>query len=297
MYRILSIDGGGMHGYANVVILQRLRKAYPDLIEKVDLIAGTSIGGIIGLGMAAGHDLDVIEENFIKGIPLAFLTNPARLIAFYAGFATKYDNRKFKAFLRSVYGLRTLSELKKKVIIPAYSLDDESSMHRRWRGKFFHNFEGSDSDGHEKVLDVAMATSAVPVFFPSYGKYIDGALVANNPAFSAVAQTQDERCTMNRPALTEISVLSLGTIRDVFIPNHNLEWGYFSWIKPILNIITERDTLVVNYLTNTFLGKRYHRIEPVINGPMDEFEELENIGKIGYNHPIEKTVEWLKEYW
>jgi patatin-like phospholipase/acyl hydrolase len=296
MYRIISLDGGGMHGFATVTLLKRLAERYPSLIENTDLIAGTSIGGIIGLGMALGHSLDLISHNFIRGFPLAFTTNHARLIAFYAGLASKYDNRKFKAFLRTVYGGTKLKDLQKKVLIPTFSIDDESLLHRRWRAKIFHNFEGTDCDGEAKVLDVAMASSAVPVYFPAYEKYIDGALVANNPAFCAVAQTQDKR-NQFRPKLDEVVVLSIGTIRDVFITQRNMSWGYLSWIKSILNILTERDTIIINYLCDNFLADRYHRMEPIINGPMDNFEEIVNIKKIGDAHPIEETVEWLKKYW
>ncbi len=297
MYRIISIDGGGMHGFADVVLLDRLMKRCPHLIEKADLIAGTSIGGIIGLGIASGHCVDKIGENFLKGFPLAFFTNPVRTMAFYAGLTAKYDNRKFKAFLRGVFGHLTLKDLAKKVVVPSFCVDDEASIHRRWRAKIFHNFDGVDSDGDAKVVDVAMATSAVPVFFPSYGKYIDGALVANNPAFCAIAQTQDKRNQGENPKLDDICVLSLGTIRDVYIEQRNVEWGYLNWIKSILNIFTERDTLVVNYLGNNFLGERYHRIEPVINGPMDNFEEISSIASIGEEYPLEKTASWLEEYW
>src|SRR5690606_26698815 len=56
--RILSIDGGGIRGIIPALILSRIqkrlddaevRKPYPELF---DLIAGTSTGGIIALGLA-----------------------------------------------------------------------------------------------------------------------------------------------------------------------------------------------------------------------------------------------------
>lgn len=297
MYKILSLDGGGMHGYAAVIIIRRLLEKYPSLLEDVDLIAGTSIGGILGLGFALGHPIDVIEENFVKGIPLAFSTNMVRMSGFIAGVCPKYDNSKFKRFLAHLYQHKKLKDLKTKVLIPAFCLDNEKETGRRWKAKFFHNFEGVDSDGEAEIVDVAMATSAVPVFFPSYDKYIDGAMIANNPAFAAITQTQDFRNDCPCPSLMDISVLSLGTIRDVFITGRNLDWGYFMWARSLLQMLTERDTLMVNHMCNMFIGERYHRIEPVINGPMDNFEELKEIKKIADNYPIEKTVSWLKEFW
>ena len=297
MYRILSIDGGGMHGYADLMILKRLQEKCPKLLESVDLVAGTSIGGIIGLGFALEHPINTVDENFIRGIPLAFSTNPLRLAGFYAGVCPKYDNRKFKVFLRGVYGPTRFSDLKKKVVIPTFCLDDEAKYHRRWRAKVFHNFAGADCDGDAKLVDVAMATSAVPVFFPTYDKFVDGALIANNPALCAVAQTQDARNEEPRPKTEDIVVLSIGTIRDIYIGQRNMQWGYFMWSRSVFHIITERDTLVTNHMANLLMGERYHRVEPVINGPMDNFDDLELIAQVGRDFPIDDTVTWLEKYW
>lgn len=296
MYKIISIDGGGMHGYADVIILRRIIEKFPNLLDNVDLVAGTSIGGIIGLGVAMGHPIQHIETNFVKGIPLAFNTSPLRLAGFYAGICPKYDNSKFKVFLRGLYGSTKLDDLKKRVVIPTFCLDDEAKHHRRWRAKIFHNFKGTDCDT-DRLVDVAMATSAVPVFFPIYDKYVDGALIANNPALCAVAQTQDPRNIEPRPSMDEVAVLSIGTIRDVYIEQRDAAWGYFMWSRSIFQMITERDTLATNYMASLLLGEKYHRVEPVINGPMDNVEDLPSIAQTGEEFPIDDTVTWLNKYW
>lgn len=286
-----------MHGYADLMILKRIIDKFPTLLQNVDLFAGTSIGGVLGLGFAMGHDINSVEQNFVRGIPLAFNTNPARLLGFYAGVCPKYDNSKFKVFLRSLYGTTKIGELSKKVVIPTFCLDDEAPSHRRWRAKIFHNFDGEDSDKDARLVDLAMATSAAPVFFPTYEKYVDGALIANNPALCAVAQTQDKRNTEPRPNQDDIVVLSIGSIRDIYIEQKTAQWGYFMWSRSVFHMITERDTMVTNYITNFLLGERYHRMEPVINGPMDNFEDLSSIAQIGIDYPIGDTIEWLNKYW
>lgn len=297
MYKILSIDGGGLHGYTDVVILKRLIEKCPNLLKEVDVIAGTSVGGIIGLGMAMGHTIDVIENNFITGVPLAFTSNTTRLLGFYAGICSKYNTNKFKKFLDFVYCGMSLKNLKKKVVVPTFCLDDGQTERRRWKPKIFHNFPGTDCDSEVKLVDVAMATSAVPVFFPSYKSYIDGAVIANNPALCAIAQSQDSRNKEPNPDLKDVCVLSLGTNRDLYVERKNADWGYFRWIKTILQLLPEKDLSIVNYQSNLLLGERYHRIEPRIEGPLDDINAFDSMGERGWKYPINDTVNWLHKYW
>src|SRR5881409_349295 len=53
-YRILSVDGGVIRGLYAAVLLERLTREVPTLVDGVDLVAGTSTGGIIALGLANG---------------------------------------------------------------------------------------------------------------------------------------------------------------------------------------------------------------------------------------------------
>src|SRR5258705_1882392 len=58
MYRILSFDGGGIRGLVTLAMLQKIQNNVPQLISQADLVAGTSTGGIIALGLAAGKTVD-----------------------------------------------------------------------------------------------------------------------------------------------------------------------------------------------------------------------------------------------
>jgi patatin-like phospholipase/acyl hydrolase len=298
VYRIISIDGGGAHGYASVILLKRLVAEYPALFKKVDLVAGTSIGGILGLGIADGNEIDRIEEHFLEGISYAFNTSWVQLALFTSGFYPKYDNSPFRRFLLGLFGKTRLGQLNKKVVITSFCLDNEEIINRRWKAKIFHNFEGSDSDGNERVIDVAMATSSAPVFFPTYKQYVDGAIIANNPAMVALTQTQDKRAKIeNRPTLNEIKILSIGTIRNIHITERNAQWGYFHWARHLIHMLSEKDALVTNYQCKQLIGDNYHRMQPVINGPMDDFGDKDAIKAISMIYPIDDTLKWLKENW
>jgi len=56
-YRILSLDGGGIRGLLSLVLLDRLQRECPGWLDKADLLAGTSTGGIIALSIAHGVPL------------------------------------------------------------------------------------------------------------------------------------------------------------------------------------------------------------------------------------------------
>ena len=91
------------------------------------------------------------------------------------------------------------------VLIPSFQLDNQAphAGQRQWKPKFFHNYPGPDSDGAELVVDVAMRTSAAPIYFPTYQSYIDGGVVANDPSMAALAHRNcragDERQEVQPP--------------------------------------------------------------------------------------------------
>jgi hypothetical protein len=67
VYRILSLDGGGIRGVFPAAFLARLQEHLEHPIASYfDLIAGTSTGGIIaiglGLGVSAGDMFNLYEE-------------------------------------------------------------------------------------------------------------------------------------------------------------------------------------------------------------------------------------------
>jgi patatin-like phospholipase/acyl hydrolase len=70
-YRILSLDGGGVKGLAQLVALGRIEKKCFNIpmIQLFDLIVGTSIGGQIALALTASleptfHTVESATEKF-----------------------------------------------------------------------------------------------------------------------------------------------------------------------------------------------------------------------------------------
>ena len=64
-YRILSLDGGGIRGIITAIILQRLNAevGLSGWLDSTDLIAGTSTGGLLALGLCHG-----LPPEFIRNV-------------------------------------------------------------------------------------------------------------------------------------------------------------------------------------------------------------------------------------
>jgi patatin-like phospholipase/acyl hydrolase len=52
---VLSLDGGGFRGLVTARLIERLEERVPGFLSSVDLVAGTSGGGILALLLAAGY--------------------------------------------------------------------------------------------------------------------------------------------------------------------------------------------------------------------------------------------------
>lgn len=98
----LVLSGGGARGFGHIGVMRALR----ELGQPIDSVGGTSIGAIIGAGVACEWDdaelLDYMRQAFIYGHPLRDLTIP--LIALTRGARTT-------RLLRRTFGERQIEDL------------------------------------------------------------------------------------------------------------------------------------------------------------------------------------------
>ncbi len=308
-YRILSIDGGGVRGLLVAVVLEELDERVPGWRDGIDLYAGTSTGGIIALGLAKGMSPTELRELYYDRSPEIFASPWPPLVHEGLQFLTAgYDNGPLRAALVEEFGAMKLRSLKTRVLISAFDLDSEDPdpAKRSWKPKFFHNFPGKDSDGGRLVVDVAMATSAAPTYFPTTGGYIDGGVAANNPSMAALAQTQDRRAKLDpRPGLDDIALLSIGTgflPRRIEGPDH--DWGYLRWVEPLVRLIFDGLGDVPHYQCAQLLGDRYYRVNHKFAWgdeiEMDDWsarDELVRIGEIEMKPELDAAAAWLATRW
>lgn len=294
-YRILCFDGGGIRGVYTAVLLDRLAQSVPRFMEGINLLSGTSTGGIIALGLASGMTTSQLIQLYKdKGSEIfeATLLHKIRDLGELIG--AKYSNDNLIDIINAQFGDKTLSDLlPQHVLIPSFDLDKPSGNPRMWYPKFFHNFEGPDSDGAQKVADVALRTSAAPTYFPAYQGFVDGGVVANNPSMSALAQALDPRSS-NRASLPDIRLFSLGTgITPTYISGLDNDWGLAPWARVLADMLLEGMMGVADYECACLLGvNRYFRLAPVLPNPiaLDAASQIDNLVADAQNVDISAAV-------
>ena len=210
-FRILSIDGGGICGILPAAYLGELENRFLDGApagKYFDMIAGTSTGGIIALGLAcdlkASEILKLYTERggviFPTGNLISQALRKLRHVVRYI-----YDEQSLETELRKIFSDRVLGEARTRLVIPSF----EGRYGEPWIYKTPHHPDYS-KDQHEQMVRVAMATAAAPTFFKAFDNnhytFVDGGIWANNPIMNAVV----DALTCFDLDRRQIEVLSLG---------------------------------------------------------------------------------------
>lgn len=205
--RILSLDGGGIKGVFAAAFLETLENATGKrIVDYFDLIAGTSTGGIIAIGLGLGMSAKEIMQFYINDGPRIFdQQNPfdqksllSKVINYFNYFcknskqlvSPKYDPTQLRLALEYAFQAKQLGDSKVRLIIPAYHIDKESIY--IFKTKHHPRLQ---IDWKESAVNVALATAAAPAYFqahkmPSGAPLIDGGIWANNPAGLAAVEAR-----------------------------------------------------------------------------------------------------------
>lgn len=166
---------------------------------------GTSTGGIITLGIGLGFPAKDILGFYKEHGPAIFGGN-GMLKRMRSLFHTKYSQHALRSALEGTFGNRKLGESANRLVIPSLNLDTgEVYIH-----KTAHH-ERLSTDYKREAVDVALSTSAAPIYFPTHlmpsgSPLVDGGIWANNPVGLAVVEAIG---VLGWPA-SDIKVLSIG---------------------------------------------------------------------------------------
>ena len=257
-FQILALDGGGYKGMFAASALACLEQDLGTTVaDHFDLITGTSTGGIIALALGAGARPAEVAEFYLRQGTRIFdrprLGSPI--------FRRKYRAGPLDEALTEVLGEKTLADSCYRLAIPAYDLTNDDVYVFRTP-----HAERLRRDHRDRMVDVALATSAAPTYLPAHHlrglRLVDGGIWANCPVMVGVA----EAVKVFEVPLRAITVLSIGTTTEVTHRPHGLDrGGIWAWRAHGARVVLRGQALAACNHTRLLLGpEALMRVDPVV---------------------------------
>jgi len=212
---ILSVDGGGMRGAISIAMLAELETQTGKTCQQMfDLVAGTSTGAIIAVGLAMGMTAnDILDSVYRRALPKAFLQANGLAGQIFSQFLhvlgveeSEFLTRLASHDLQYAYSLDPfLSELKPLVCnrkVSDLKLDKPKRPILFVTTKDILTGEtafivnagpGKDKFQHWPLSAVVATSGAAPVFFlPVMERFVDGGVgVYTNPCLAASIEAME----------------------------------------------------------------------------------------------------------
>jgi uncharacterized protein len=300
---VLSVDGGGIRGIIPATILAALEHGIGRPLHQVfDLIAGTSTGGIIALGIGTTANAGGpyapkrLVELYIENGPNIFrkdLLTPIR-----AWFRPKYTADALEQVLETFFGKTEFSSALTPLLVSSYDLEDQVPY-------FFKSHRiAARPEYNWKAKEIARATSAAPTFFPPLHlndgvrdrALVDGGIYVNNPGMAAYAEARSAY-----PEATDFLLVSVGTgdWHDGITYKDAKGWGLLRWAKQIAPVMMDSVSEAVDYELDWVLGDstagRHFRLQPTLKiaaNQMDDAspENMQNLEQEAENFLREEKI-------
>ena len=278
---ILSIDGGGTRGLFPATILKQLEIDLGKKVTEVfDIIIGAATGGIIVSSIAGGLSMEEIQHLYLtrardllpkNSFRQFFLFNPLNL------FRAKYSNDGLYQTLKYQIGdQKPMDDVFKEYgeqtifLIPALNLNPylNATDIPGFEPVVFNSV--SNRDRNEKLIDIAMRTSAAAVNLPIYQQYGEGGNYANDPSIFGVSfamndkidHTGNSRLRNEKLGLArspyDIRLLSIGcgsTGASYVKEKHlrNPDWGLYKWQRYLISLVIDTNMVANQYLSREIL--------------------------------------------
>ena len=251
--QVLSLDGGGLRGIFLAAALAVWEEDFgKSFTDHFDLIVGTSTGGIVAIGLGLGMSPAEILTLYLNHADQIFPTARRKRRAWLKWvWRPRYESGELRAILQSSFGDRLLGDSRVRLAIPSYDLTtDNVHLFRTPHHPVLRR------DWRVRAVDVALATSAAPVFLPMVSldnqRLIDGGVWANNPILVGVAECFD-RLGGKRG---HIRVLSLGTTTEIRERRTELDTGgLWAWSRELPELLLRGQSLAANNHAQLILGR------------------------------------------
>ncbi|MDR1266993.1 MAG: patatin-like phospholipase family protein [Holosporales bacterium] len=286
---VFSFDGGGIRGLIPAYFMTFLEANLEMRTHQfVDLLAGTSTGGLLALGLATPDENGQNARYHARDILHLYKTRgPTIFTKRFANFGglrnAAYESESFEGVLQELFGDIPLSGSLTRTLITSYDTE-------RSKPVVFKSEKARQNPQYDFAMrDTARGTSAAPTYFPpaeafsradQYGDHmricaIDGGMFANNPSMCAFSEVLH-----HYGDLVDVLLVSVGTGRAT-VPLPYVEardMGLIGWAKRLAGIAIDGPAIAVDYqlrqISQSFGGHlRYFRIQTELqreNAAMDD---------------------------
>jgi uncharacterized protein len=301
--RVLSIDGGGIRGVIPAMILTEIEaRTKTRIAELFDLIAGTSTGGILALGLVrpdgGGRPMysaaQLAELYAEDGKRIFHRSLWHRTIAVGSLLDEKYPSDGLDGVLEQYFGDARLKDAVAETLVTSYELETRAP----W---FFARHKARADPAFDFPMRfVARATSAAPTFFEPeefgsatpVGGLVDGGVFANNPAMCGYVEAKKLH-----PDAADILVVSLGTGQHTR-PIHYADaknWGLALWAKPILSVVFDGVSDTVDHQMSVLCAnegdQRYYRFQTELTIGSDDMDDATETNIAALRHRAQELID------
>jgi patatin-like phospholipase/acyl hydrolase len=278
-FRVLSLNGGGIRGLYTASFLARVEAlSGKRFADHFDLIVGTSTGGLIALAIGLGQDIRSIRDFYKDLGPTIFPAGVVRrkLLFYRQVVYPKHNDGILRDLIQKQIGDQTrLGDSKRPLVINTFLAAGGKPVCFKTR----HHAD-LVNDHSKRAWEVAMATSAAPVFYRAFqaedgSDYIDGGVWANCPVLVGAIEAIDR---FSRPR-DGIEILSVGTTRTPFQLSHSARrggaWQHVSMKNRIaVNLLMEANRAASMFMSQRLVGgDSIVEIDRVVDGGGYEMDD------------------------
>lgn len=302
--RVLSIDGGGIRGILPGGLLKHIEDALTAktgtqfyFAQHLDLIAGTSTGGLISLGLSMPG-----ERGRPKYTTQTFLelyttkgkeTFPAPWLGLKGILSSTYSPEGLEKNLNQYFGDAYISESVCPLVITSFDLKNNEAY-------IFDSVEAkADERKNFQLKGAGRATSAAPTYFPAAKiknklqeefEFVDGGIYANNPTLLAI-----QRALQLYPNAQEYVIYSFGTGQTTKQSLSRLGTsGLAQWGTNIADVLMDNAAQCTENLIKSIAQRdtriKYVRIQPQIQASEKDMDNIEDENIQNLLQTVESTI-------
>ena len=298
--KVLCIDGGGIRGLIPALVLAEIeQRTGRRIAELVDLVAGTSTGGILACGLTRpgpdGRPLYSAQELagiYVEEGPRIFHRSLLKRIFSVDGWVDeRYDDDGLDAALARYLGEATLSQALADVLVTAYEISDRLAF-------FFRSARARSDPAYDfPLVQVARATGAAPSYFePAEATdvagartypLIDGGVFAVNPSMCALA---DVTAAGRADELRLMLSLGTGEHTRSYSFEQTRSWGQLEWARPVLDMVFDGVADTTDFEAATLMGDRYVRLQTELNIASDDLDDASESNLAALRREAEQLI-------